>query len=522
MAAAHHTGSKKNLTCGVCQDIYQSPRFLPCHHTFCQVCIEGLVNSARGRPFSCPVCRKPTAVPAGGLTAFQANYYITEEELEQARNHDDAAMCSTHTMEQLIFFCEQCDKAICLRCKLTSHEGHKTKDLQVVAADCKRQLSAVQSRLEGSIGRLSKLQVMAQDNLREAEKKRIAVKEQVHSQRDLLVARINTVCDTVLQDIDKLADALEGELQKDTEDIQRKLLSLLELQESVQHALSDACDAVVVATEKKTRESQCTEEALAALENDLPTTTKRPCLYSNVSSVTDQDIADFIGVPVTLNLASTSQTESISQVFRCGEDGSLRKVHTVCPFSHENVCAAFGGTAPLYKKELCAVREQCTFDFDANSTGELFAVVEQDRNGTNKTTPILGKGKKRKMADDSSPGAGQGEGKLGAHSTHTVRLYRGQCYEAVAKYAPPELPFHPTDVCFCQIDGAEKLVVADYMNDRLHVVRVDAAGTCQFERYLAAGSGYLVKPTTLNTDVHGNLWIGCANGWVLQCKTVSS
>nr|KAG5694326.1 hypothetical protein BaRGS_035194 [Batillaria attramentaria] len=72
------------------------------------------------------------------------------------------------------------------------------------------------------------------------------------------------------------------------------------------------------------------------------------------------------------------------------------------------------------------------------------------------------------------------------------------------------------------IDGAEKLVVADYMNDRLHVVRVDAAGTCQFERYLAAGSGYLVKPTTLNTDVHGNLWIGCANGWVLQCKTVSS
>ena len=67
----------------------------------------------------------------------------------------------------------------------------------------------------------------------------------------------------------------------------------------------------------------------------------------------------------------------------------------------------------------------------------------------------------------------------------------------------------------------EKLLVADYANDCVHVVDV-THGQFRFERYLAAGYGNLVKPTAFNTDCRGRLWIGCGNGWVLKCETVKS
>ena len=66
-------------------------------------------------------------------------------------------------------------------------------------------------------------------------------------------------------------------------------------------------------------------------------------------------------------------------------------------------------------------------------------------------------------------------------------------------------------------NGQTKLLVADTQNDCVHVVNIEDGG-CRFERYLAAGSGDLVRPTALNTDDDGNVWIGCGNGGILKCE----
>ena len=66
-------------------------------------------------------------------------------------------------------------------------------------------------------------------------------------------------------------------------------------------------------------------------------------------------------------------------------------------------------------------------------------------------------------------------------------------------------------------NGQTKILVADTHNDCVHVVNIEDGG-CRFERYLAAGSGDLVRPTALNTDDDGNVWIGCGNGGILKCE----
>ena len=118
-------------------------------------------------------------MPPGGVQQFPHNFYIDDEELERERNADARAMCSTHPMEELIYFCKKCDLSICSRCKNTKHEGHHgTVDLFEEAAMRKGQLTATEEMLEHSIDRLMKQSALAQDNLKASREKAVKLKEQ--------------------------------------------------------------------------------------------------------------------------------------------------------------------------------------------------------------------------------------------------------------------------------------------------------------------------------------------------------
>jgi len=175
------SGRGKNLTCGVCREVFRSPRLLPCFHTFCLYCVEGLARAHGGQSFPCPQCRKSTTVPPEGALGFQMNFYICEEELELERKGPSTAMCSKHDVEPLVFFCVQCDSAICIRCKLTKHDHHETEDLTEAAERCKQRLSEAQPRLEKTVHRLQMSLSKAQSNVKAAKLKRDAIKEQVIS-----------------------------------------------------------------------------------------------------------------------------------------------------------------------------------------------------------------------------------------------------------------------------------------------------------------------------------------------------
>ena len=451
---------------------------------------------------------------------------------------------------------------------------------------------------------------------------------QVFAQHTAIVARATELREKVLEDLNKLTQEIEEDLSSDAQRVQQHLDALVQLQQRLYHALDSANDAEVVAVEKEMREGEGSVEELAKVERSLPTTTQRPGLQGDAGGLKDHHLQLFIGSPVKLQMSNVAAVDSVTPIYRCGEDASCREVHAICK-TNNSLHVAFGGTAPEYNLEsevqiylssmkvyrgvkriaggrftyknlshrankvayllgpgefqlhgishssirlkifsgkqrgviieenkshcirvdhrsdhhnfdarisywdfgtshralaahsalsplarchqadhstlhLTGIQTVCAFD--ANVQGNTFAIVGEDVGNLHSNAP-----------GNNSEGNTDGENTIGKR---TVILYRRDHEDPVATYSPPQQKSFPTAVCFWKPDdsGCEFLLVADWLNDSVHVVRVDN-DQLHFVRYLAAGSGDLVRPTALYVDPDGEtVWIGCENGWVLRCE----
>ena len=49
---------EKELECAVCLEQFKDPKVLPCLHSFCKICLEGLVGrKGNAGKLNCPTCR---------------------------------------------------------------------------------------------------------------------------------------------------------------------------------------------------------------------------------------------------------------------------------------------------------------------------------------------------------------------------------------------------------------------------------------------------------------------------------
>ncbi|KAL3320396.1 hypothetical protein Ciccas_000925 [Cichlidogyrus casuarinus] len=71
------------LVCKICLDSYRNPKSLNCLHTFCESCIEQHISGevtynkhTDYRDFMCPLCRKRTQLPMGGVKKLPDNFMI--------------------------------------------------------------------------------------------------------------------------------------------------------------------------------------------------------------------------------------------------------------------------------------------------------------------------------------------------------------------------------------------------------------------------------------------------------------
>ena len=124
---------EEQLTCPVCLDHYTNPKILPCHHSFCQHCLEGLPLDKKNETYylSCPTCRHHTELPKEGAGAFPVAFtlnnlkeiYIKMKKTAVLPNPQEAT-CSDHG-KPLELFCETCDTVICVTCQFRNHKNHK-------------------------------------------------------------------------------------------------------------------------------------------------------------------------------------------------------------------------------------------------------------------------------------------------------------------------------------------------------------------------------------------------------------
>ena len=119
---------EEQLTCAICLDLYTNPKSLPCLHSFCQRCLEGLPLDPQGDNYfiSCPTCRYRIKLPqpngaADFPTAFQINNFKEVHNLLIKVSGQQQVTCKNCTTTNATGYCKECAEFFCQECI----NGHK-------------------------------------------------------------------------------------------------------------------------------------------------------------------------------------------------------------------------------------------------------------------------------------------------------------------------------------------------------------------------------------------------------------
>ena len=112
--------------CPVCYQLYKNPKYLNCHHSYCEGCLERLQVESK---ITCPQCRTDSLVPVGGVKDLPANSFISNRmnKLGLKREEDDEVALLIQKCnecdedEPVVAYCQICSSNLCQFC----YENHK-------------------------------------------------------------------------------------------------------------------------------------------------------------------------------------------------------------------------------------------------------------------------------------------------------------------------------------------------------------------------------------------------------------
>lgn len=203
------------LVCKICLEVYTNPKCLACLHTFCEGCIENHVMSESTykkysdyREFTCPLCRKRTQLPIGGVKKLPDNFLVSSlsetigrqrpskfpfcdickmvnrkhreasskcldcakllcktcvelhKDTKVTKNHsifdveiEKDIECKEHAEEVVRFYCEPCETCICVLCTFNEHKEHEITQFGEAVSKYK---GNIQRRLDGCKTKVAK------------------------------------------------------------------------------------------------------------------------------------------------------------------------------------------------------------------------------------------------------------------------------------------------------------------------------------------------------------------------------
>ena len=252
-----------NLSCLVCYQLFKKPKYLPCHHSYCEQCLEKMQVQSK---IVCPECGNEAIVPPGGVKALDNNFFINrlvdgfilkrkiegEEEVKcddcsgedpvvafcpdctlflchvcneyhkrsnKFRGHDivplaelkskkgipiqpkpKAMMCREHDIE-LLFYCETCDQLVCMYCTVKDHNGHNHDTVKKMVDKHRQELKKITAPVEEMIRGLSN----THDNIEKMRKK-------IRQQGDEVNVKIDQHYDSVVQKLMEQREELKQQV----------------------------------------------------------------------------------------------------------------------------------------------------------------------------------------------------------------------------------------------------------------------------------------------------------------------
>ena len=278
MAAKDVKMATDNLSCPVCYQLFKNPKYLPCHHSYCEQCLEKMQVQSK---IICPECRKEAIVPSGGVKDLDNNFFINrlvdefilkrkvkgEEEVKcdechgedpvvafcpdctlflchvcneyhkrsvKSRGHGivpltelrskkdvtiqpkpKAMMCREHDIE-LLFYCETCDQLVCMYCTVKDHIGHNHDTVKKMAGNHRQELKKVTAPVEEMIRGLS----TTHDNIEKMGKK---IKQQGDEVNKKIDQHYNTVIQKLMQQKKQLKQQVDDTVSQKVKAITTQL-----------------------------------------------------------------------------------------------------------------------------------------------------------------------------------------------------------------------------------------------------------------------------------------------------------
>ncbi|XP_038553577.1 nuclear factor 7, ovary-like [Micropterus salmoides] len=131
--------SEEDLTCPICQDIFNDPVILFCSHSFCKVCLQ---RWQKGKQIlECPCCktRSPRFDPPRNLALKNlCETFLLER--DQRGPAGSGALCSLHS-EKFRLFCLDHQQPVCLVCRDSkTHNNHRFRPIDEAAQDHREEL----------------------------------------------------------------------------------------------------------------------------------------------------------------------------------------------------------------------------------------------------------------------------------------------------------------------------------------------------------------------------------------------
>ena len=111
----------EGVSCSVCMTTFTEPKILPCFHTFCLHCLNGILqNSGRHDIIACPECRREVQVPSSRNlkdlpTNFRINSLLDVLAIKECHtagvrcgNCDKSSRHSSYCFQCCAFWCDEC------------------------------------------------------------------------------------------------------------------------------------------------------------------------------------------------------------------------------------------------------------------------------------------------------------------------------------------------------------------------------------------------------------------------------
>ena len=265
---------EQQLTCPVCLDIYTNPKILPCHHSFCQHCLEGLPVNSQGNKYyiKCPTCRTSTELPEPtGPAAFPLAFHINNlKEVYSLLKQEKAMNCSKHD-DPLRIFCETCEEVICGYCAIGDHRNHNCTPIKDSYEKHHKELETSLNPVKKMMDDIINVVTALTKRENEVKKQGDMVKQEIHLMVEKMIEKLRQSERQLTREVETATDSKLQVLSGQKKSAEMSLSRLKDCKEFVEQSLKTGSQQQVLMSKKQMMErmSHVTKEINVEVYNPI-------------------------------------------------------------------------------------------------------------------------------------------------------------------------------------------------------------------------------------------------------------